>query len=89
MLFRFKGITSAQFKAAVQASTSYEEVGDWLLTHGIIKTPEEIKIWSDEMESSEVEKNPIKRAHLIESFRLNPQTNRLFDWLEADDRRTV
>jgi hypothetical protein len=89
MLFRFKGITSAQFKAAVQASKSYEDVGDWLLTHGIIKTPEEINIWSNKMEFFEAEKNPIMHAHLIESFGLNPETNTLFDWLEADDRGTV
>ena len=30
MLFSFKGITGEQFKAAVQASTNYEEVGAWL-----------------------------------------------------------
>jgi len=89
MLFRFKGITSAQFKAAVQASASYEDVGDWLLTHGLIRTPEEIKMWSNEMESVEAVNHPITRAHLIESFGLNPGTNTLFDWLEADDRGTA
>ena len=31
-LFSFKGINGEQFKAAVQASASYEDVGAWLQT---------------------------------------------------------
>lgn len=89
MLFDFKGITSEQFKAAVQASKDYEDVGTWLQAHGTIKTPAEIKSWSDEMEAGSPMKNPERRAGFIEScseLMLNPETNTTFDWLEADDR---
>src|SRR5580700_3041455 len=51
MLFSFKGITGEQFKTAVKASTTYEDVGVWLQSHGATKTPGEIKTWSDEMEA--------------------------------------
>jgi hypothetical protein len=88
LLFRFKGITGAQFKTAVQASENYEDVGTWLQANGTARTPVEIKIWSDEMEADSLMKNPEKRAGFIESCArlvLNPVTNTTFDWLEADD----
>jgi hypothetical protein len=91
MLFSFKGISSEQFKAAVQVSTKYEEVGAWLRTNGTAKTPVEIKAWSDEMEAGSLMRNPEKRAYFMEScskLGLNPETNTTFDWLEADDRET-
>jgi hypothetical protein len=89
MLFSFKGINGEQFKAAVQASHNYEDVGVWLQSNGTAKTPAEIKAWSDEMEASSPMKNPERRAYFIENCHkigLNPETNSTFDWLEADDR---
>src|SRR3954470_18586853 len=61
VLFSFKGINGEQFKAAVQAAKTYEEVGDWLLSHGTPKTPEEIKAWSDAVEASSLWNVPEKR----------------------------
>ena len=90
-LFNFKGITGAQFKTAVQASTNYDEVGTWLLATGTAKTPAEIKTWSDATEAGSLMKIPEKRSYFIEScsaLGLNPQMNSTFDWLEADDRET-
>src|SRR3954447_23995334 len=49
-LFTFKGINCEQFNAAVQASGTNEELGEWLLANGTPKTADEIKAWSDEME---------------------------------------
>ena len=89
VLFDFKGISGEQFKTAVQASTNYEEVGAWLQANGTTRTPVEIKIWSDEMETGSPMKNPERRDHFIESCArlvINPVTNTTFDWLEADDR---
>ena len=91
LLFDFKGVTSEQFKTAVQASMSYEEVGMWLLANGTTKTPVEIKAWSDEMEASNPMKNPEKRSAFIQNcskLMLNPQMNSTFDLLEADDRES-
>ena len=89
MLFSFKGVTGAQFQAAVQKAATYEEVGAWLLTNGTPKTPAEIKAWSDSVEASSLMKVPEKRGYFIESCHkigLNPETNTTFDWLEGDDR---
>ena len=91
LLFSFKGITGEQFKTAVQALNSYEDVGIWLQANGTAKTPVEIKAWSDEMEAGSLMKNPEKRAYFMEScsrLGLNPQMNTTFDWLEADDRES-
>jgi starvation-inducible DNA-binding protein len=89
VLFTFKGITGAQFKSAVQASKTYEDVGTWLLANGTSKTSAEIKTWSDEIEAS----SPMKTAEKRDSFINNcsklgliPETSTTFDWLEADDR---
>ena len=89
LLFTFKGITGEQFKTAVEAAKNYEDVGAWLLLNGTPKTPAEIKAWSDEVEASSPMKNPERRGQFIENCHkigLNPHTNTLFDWLEADDR---
>ena len=89
MLFTFKGITGAQFKTAVQASKTYEDVGAWLLANGTSKTPAEIKTWSDEVEAGSPMKNPEKRECFVKNcskLGLNPETSTTFDWLEADDR---
>jgi len=89
LFFRFKGISGEQFKTAVQTSKNYEDIGAWLQANGTVRTPVEIKIWSDEMEAGSPMKNPERRVHFMEScskLLLNPQTNSTFDWLEADDR---
>ena len=88
-LFSFKGINGEQFKDAVQAAKTYEDVGTWLQANGAAKTPVEVKAWSDEVEAGSLMKNPEKRAYFIEQcskLGLNPETATTFDWLEADDR---
>ena len=90
-LFSFKGITADQFKGAVQAAKDYDEMGVWLHANGTLKTADEIKAWSDEMEAASLIKDPNKRDYFIENCHklgLNPQMNSTFDWLEADDRES-
>jgi hypothetical protein len=89
MLFSFKGINGEQFKQAVQAALNYEDVGTWLLEHGIPKTTAQIKEWSAEMEDASLRNDPDKRDYFIEEctrLGLDPDTATTFDWLEADDR---
>jgi hypothetical protein len=91
MLFSFKGINGDQFKTAVKAAKTYEDVGAWLQANGTKKTPEEIKTWSDELEASSMMKHPDKRAYFIEActkLGLDPEKTTTFEWLEADDRAT-
>lgn len=89
MLFSFKGINSEQFKSAVQAAKTYDDIGIWLQANGTVKTPTEIKAWSDEVEAGSMMNNPEKRAYFIENctkLGLNPKKSTTFDWLDADDR---
>ena len=89
MLFSFKGINGGQFKTAVQAAKTYDEVGIWLLANGTKKSPEQIEAWSNEVVAGSMINNPEKRAYFIESctkLGLNPEKSTTFDWLEADDR---
>lgn len=89
VLFSFKGINGKQFKKAVQAAKTYEEVGSWLQANGAKKTPAEIKAWSDKVEADSVYNDPEKRAYFVENctaLGLKPETSTTFDWLEADDR---
>jgi hypothetical protein len=89
MLFSFKGINGEQFKTAVQAAKTYDEVGTWLQANGTKRTPEEIEAWSNEVVAGSMMNNPEKRAYFIENctkLGLNPEKSTTFDWLEADDR---
>lgn len=88
LLFSFKGINGAQFKTAVQAAKTYENIGVWLQANDTKKTPAEIKAWSDEVEAGSPMKNPEKRAFFIAECKklgLEPEKSTTFDWLEADD----
>ncbi len=91
VLFGFKGINGEQFKAAVQAAKTYEEIGHWLKTNGTPKTDAEIKAWSDTVEASSLanNENPEKREYFAENCKklgLDPQKTTTFQWLDADDR---
>jgi Domain of unknown function (DUF5069) len=89
VLFNFKGITARQFTAAVTGAADYKKIGDWLQMNGTPKTAGEIKVWSDGVEASSMNKDPEKRAYFIENCKkvgINPETSTTFDWLEADDR---
>lgn len=89
VLFTFKGITGEQFKSAVQASKTYEDVGSWLSANGTPRTEAEIKTWSDEVEARSPMKTPERRdsfIHNCSELGLIPEKTTTFDWLEADDR---
>jgi len=89
ILFGFKGVTGDDFKARVQAGASDEELAAWLNSHGVPKTPAEIKEWSDGVEATNPYNNPERRDWYAEQTRtlgLDPAKTPLFDWLEADDK---
>ena len=61
ILFGFKGVTGDDFKAQVQSGASDEELVKWLDSHGVPKTPQEIKEWSDGMEAMNPYYDPERR----------------------------
>jgi hypothetical protein len=92
MLFGFKGITGADFKAQVEAGASDEALVAWVNASGTPKTPDEIKAWSDGMEGAMPYQNPERRdwfAEQTKALGLDPATTSLFDWLEADDKASL
>lgn len=88
-LFVFKGVHSEEFLAQVKRGHTDDEIGIWLDVYGLAKTPEEIRAWSDSMESYCLYNNLEKRkSFVLECARLglDPVHTTLFEWLEADDR---
>lgn len=93
-LFSFMGINGSQFKKEVESAECYEDVATWVKQTGNKKTPQEIRQWSDKMESMKLTdvpsfKDPEHRKDVEESCRklgLDFESSTLFEWLEADDQ---
>lgn len=88
-LFTFKGVTGEEFMEVVKRGYSDDDLGLWLDEHGLAKTPEEIRAWSDSMETYRLYNNLEKRESFVAEctrLGLNPAKTTLFEWLEADDR---
>ena len=91
MLFGFKGVKGADFKAQIENGASDQQMSEWLDRNGDQKTPEEIKSWSDEVEVSSLYNVPEKRDYFVEETKkmgFDPAKTTTFDWLEADDRKS-
>ena len=89
MLFGFKGVKGDDFKTQIEAAADDKALVQWLNSHGIPKTEEEIKAWSDGMEATKPYENPERKEWFAEQCKplgLDPATTTLFDWLEADDK---
>src|SRR5207302_10162487 len=61
MLFGFKGVKGADFKAQIESGASDQQMAEWLDQVGEKKTPDEIRRWSDEVEASNPYDNPERR----------------------------
>ena len=89
MLFGFKGVKGADFRAQVENGASDQDMVDWLNRNGEEKTPEEIKRWADEVEASSLYNHPEKQEFFSEEVKklgLDPEKTTTFEWLEVDDK---
>ena len=91
-LFGFKGIDAEVFKTYVESGASDEEIGKWVFEHGIPKTTEEIKTWSEHFRtdfsySTDPNKSDWFKNECIR-LGLDPMKTTLFDYLEVDDKHT-
>ena len=89
MLFGFKGVQGDDFKAQIEQGASDQEIVEWLNQSGEKKTPEEIKLWAEEVEASSLYNHPEKREFFSEAVKklgLEPAETTTFEWLEVDDR---
>ena len=89
MLFGFKGVVGADFKAQIESGASDQQMAEWLDANGQPKTQDEVKRWADEMEANNPYHDPERRDWFVEQTKplgLDPAKTTLFDWLEADDK---
>ena len=89
MLFGFKGVEGADVRKVLENGGSDEVVAAWLDSHGDPKTEEEIRAWSDTVESARPYDDPEKKDWFVgvcAEAGCDPATSTLFDFLEADDR---
>jgi Domain of unknown function (DUF5069) len=89
MLFGFKGIQGADFKAQIENGASDQQMAEWLDQSGEKKTQEEVKRWSDEVEAIRPYDDPERRDWFAEQTKplgLDPANTTLFEWLETDDK---
>ena len=91
MLFGPAGVKADDFKAEVEKGASDEEMVQWMMANGSMKSPEEVRAWSEQMMAANPYENPEKREWFVEQvsvYNLDPKTTTLFDWLEVDDRES-
>jgi hypothetical protein len=88
-LLDFKGVAYDEIKHQIECGATDEEIAEYLDGHGIPKTPEEIKAWSDSTEEMSPYDNPEKKdwfAAECAKLNLDPAKTTLFEWLDADDK---
>lgn len=90
ILFSFKDIQGADFRAYVEKGHTDEEIAQWVKDNGVPKTDEEIQVWSDAFRTDfSYSTNPEKKdwfAGECARLGLDPMTTTLFDYLEVDDK---
>ena len=92
MLFGFKGVNGADFKAQIENGASDQQMAEWLDASGEKRTPDEIRRWGEEVEASRPYDDPEKREWFVGQttpLGLDPEKTTLFDYLEADDKASV
>ena len=87
-LLGFKGVPADEVKNLLASGAADEQVVSWFDSHGTPKSAEEIKTWSEQVETSSPYQNPEKKDWFTgECHRLGlkPESSTLVDYLEADD----
>ena len=90
LLFSFKGIKGADFKAYAAKGHTDAEIAQWVKDNGVPKADGEIKIWSDAFRKDySYSTDPQKKdwfAGECKRLGLDPAKTTLFDYLEVDDK---
>jgi Domain of unknown function (DUF5069) len=88
MLFGFKEVQADEVKKLLASGATDEEIVTWFSNHGAPKKAEEIKTWSDGVESYRPYDDPEKKewfAGECAKVGLQAETSTLAEFLEADD----
>jgi hypothetical protein len=90
-LFDFKGVQEEAVKDLLASGADDGQVAAWFDKNGTPKTAEEIKAWSDIVDSARPDDDPETQewfAGECARLGLNPSTTTMVEYLEADDRDT-
>jgi hypothetical protein len=90
-LLDWKQVPYDEIKKLIENGADNEALAVYLDDHGVPKTAEEIKEWSDSMNEVNPYNDPEKRDWYVgevTKLGLDPATTSLFDWLDADDQHT-
>jgi len=91
ILFDFKGVTGQNVRKLLENDTSNEDLAAWFDANGTPKTDTEKNAWSDGVEAARPYDNPEKKDWFIgvcAEAGCDPATSTLFDFLEADDKKS-
>jgi hypothetical protein len=91
MLFGFKGVQPDDVKSLLASGATDEQLVDWLNSHGMQKTVDEIKAWGAGVEAYHPNEDPERKEWFAEAcakLGLIPESATLFDYLETDDAVT-
>lgn len=90
-LFEFKRVAVEDVKAVLAEGATDLEVAGWFDSHGASKSTADISNWSDKMEASRPYDDPEMKDWFVgvcAEAGLDPEASTLFDYLEADDRKS-
>lgn len=90
-LFDWKGTDYEAFRALVASGADDHALVAFINQTGLPKTEAEITEWSDQMENLSLHGHPEKGEWFDSECRsvgIDPATSSLFDYLEADDRKS-
>ncbi len=92
-LLGFKGVPYSDVKQAIIAGADDAAIAKHLDSHGVSKTPEEVKAWSDGMDAAPLSglygEDADKKAYFEDQCKqlgLDFNKATVFDWLDADDK---
>lgn len=91
MLFGFKEVKGGDVKKLLESNASDQDVVAWLDGHGAKKSAAEIEAWGDEVQAYKPYEDPEKKewfADVCKDVNIDPAQSTLFDFLEADDKKT-
>jgi hypothetical protein len=90
-LFEFKRVAVEDVRVVLAEGATDLEVAGWFDSHGASKSTADISNWSDKMEAARPFDDPEKKDWFVgvcAEAGIDPEASTLFDYLEADDRKS-
>jgi len=91
MLFEFKRVKVEGVRTMIAEGCTDMELAGWFDSNGASKSTADIDNWSNKMEAARPFDDPEKKEWFVgvcTEVGIDPETSTLFDYLEADDRKS-